>query len=491
MINSRFPSVSNSNFFIDNSKENNLNPIARPGLLAPIEHVPKIQGVDDSKDDQPKPLIRIGELQPLSQRLPSIQEVSSSRVGLVPPLVPLIPKMQKFEDLKGAGLKEAIRIWLLQPTSKIQEWGDLKEGRVKQIETSLASKPRARASSLSIEVSKYMPSMHKDTFISSRKDFTCLLVEESSNRLGYMIRPCKRAHGSSYNVAVTHSKAVKFLQQPAKPALQKRGENIADKIRLGNEEIGLKTHKATLLDSKKFGILDCKGGRFCKMGQFGGLVEEAFLGDCEEIKISGKKELFSLFACVIHQVDVLHKANIAHMDIKEKNICNDKKGLFRIIDMDSSIDFNDNALEDIRDVKFGFTPARVSPKMVHNLRKANTWEEAQEIAKRIDIFTMGTVFYQMTHAVKVGKPVKECKNLPFVSEKQEFIKIVNGEVLSKRRFEAPFIPKMKDELDETLSIIENQTQRRLIERMISFNFEGQPTTAELKGAFPSSLIVKK
>ena len=498
--------------FIPVHKENNFNQIARAGLLAPIEHVPKMQGLRDLKEDQPKQLIRTGLLQPipqpiqmrsvrvLSQALPKIQELSESQedqaiqsiqVGLALSLSPPAPKIQKFEDLKGAKLKEAVRVWLLQPASKIQGWNGLKKGRAEQIEVPLTSKPRARADSLSIDTFKYMPSIHKDTFISSRKDFTHILLEESSNRSGFMIRPCKRSQGSFYDVAVTHSKAMKFFKPPVKPGLQKRGENIADKIRLGNEEIGLKTHRSTPLDLKKFGVINPKTEEFHEMGKFGGVLEEAFLGDCNEIKISSKKELFSFFACVIHQVDVLHKANIAHMDIKEGNICKTKEDLFQIIDKESSLDFDDNALEEIRGVKFGFTPAKVSPNMFHDLQKANTLEEAKQIAKRVDIFTIGTVFYQMTHALKMKKSVRECRISPYVLEKQEFIKIESGEFLKKRWFAAPIILKAEEELDETLVIIDDSHQRILIKRMLSFKLEEQPTIEELKMAFPTSLIVKK
>lgn len=356
--------------------------------------------------------------------------------------------------------------------------------------------PRIRAKSPSVDFSKYIPSIRKDTFISSRKDFSCLLCVESNPDERGSIKPCRLTRGGCSYVLVTQNVAIKFfiqsISQDRLERIQKKNQTIVDKTCQSDEEIGLVAKKSIPFEDKIFSVYLPLKGETLVVGK-PWRVEEAFLEDCSKLKISTKEELSSFFACVVHQVDAFHKANVCHMDIKLPNICKTKNNLFKIIDVDGSLDFDENAQEDIKKTRFDFTPSMTPSTIFHRLQKANTVEETKQIAKRMDVFAIGSVFYQMTHALKMEisgvSRERSIEKYPYELEKQEFCQVSTGKVLLKAL--SPWMLKMPNELNETLSVIDDLNQRNLIKRMISFNFEGQPTTAELKEAFPSSFIVKK
>lgn len=164
-------------------------------------------------------------------------------------------------------------------------------------------------------------------------------------------------------------------------------------------EIGKKVHSLTLHSPKVYGF-------FCYMNQFGKLVfvismeyiEGEAVSDCKNIDIG------LMVNWMLWIIDILHKNNITHKDIKEDNIIYDKKNeRFMLVDFGLSFYLTQDRTSIIKQLikgtPFYFSPRMVSLNMNVSEGKINevSDEEIVNVLKDNDIWAMGVTIYSVSH----------------------------------------------------------------------------------------------
>lgn len=236
--------------------------------------------------------------------------------------------------------------------------------------------------------------------------------------------------------------------------------------------LGFSDSPITLLGNKTFTIYNRETNSFSSLeGEC--RVERMLLEDGMDIKVSSPKELYSMFACLIHQVDILHRNNIIHADIKPENFCKTPEGLFELIDMDKSLITDDPKIYERPELDFAVSPNFIEREEYLSLKRARTPEEAMDKGKSLDILSLGSTMYQMIYAFKAKKSLIGCSlnSFPHTYDSEGMIKSLK----SKRELQGNLRGLEPDRID-------------IIIRMLSLNPLDRPSIEELKAAFPSTLI---
>ena len=253
-------------------------------------------------------------------------------------------------------------------------------------------------------------------------------------------------------------------------------EQIIGRTNPSNQEIGLTQEKITHLGTKKFYLHDCnktpKG--FYAFHGFSHMTE-AHLEDCSHIKFSSKEELLTAASYLIHQVDILHRSGVCHMDIKPSNICKTKDGKFKLIDRYGSLDFTrKDIMVKVQNGKFDTTKHMIPESLFYDLTEAETTLKAKKRAKIADVFATGSTIYQLAFAFMSKSSLNDQENtarLPYNLDP-------NGH---------PFCLRPPEKFAPPLKVL-SPGQQQLIKNTLLVLVNKQPTLKELKESFPISEI---
>lgn len=305
---------------------------------------------------------------------------------------------------------------------------------------------------------------------------TPLVSEKVSTNphLQWNLVPCKIIN-TDLKMVITKTHAI-YICQPTNEqeyyrALQNE-EAIADKINPSNEKIGLTSDKITRLGRKEFYLYehDKNPKKFYGFRGFSHITE-ARLKDCAHTTFSSKEELLKAASYLIHQVDILHREGIYHMDIKPHNISKTKDGRFKVIDRYGSLDFTkQETMSRVQNENFWITRYMIPKSLFDDLVATKTTSEATKIAKAADIFATGSTIYQMAFAFMNNKCLKESH----YSTRLPYNLAPNGH---------PFCLLPPEKFNTPLKAL-SSNQQQLIRRSLLALGDNQPTLKELKEAFP-------
>ena len=304
---------------------------------------------------------------------------------------------------------------------------------------------------------------------------TSLVSEEISTHphFEWSLIPCRIIKTNLGKIVVTEDHAINICDPSKEEKYYSKLQNeekIIGRVNPSNQEIGLTQEKITHLGGKTFYLHEhAKSPReFYPFDGFSHMTE-AHLEDCSRIKFSSKEELLTAASYLIHQVDILHKAKICHMDIKAENICKTKDGKFKVIDRYGSLDFTrKETLERVTAGKIDTTSWMIPRSLITELLNAKTSEEAKKTATAADIFATGCTLYRMTYAFTHYIALKEYSDkasLPYSIDADQY----------------PYQLLSPKTLDQTLLILTPQ-QQDMIKKTLSR--DPQPSLNALKAAFP-------
>ncbi|MBS0627744.1 MAG: hypothetical protein JSS09_05990, partial [Verrucomicrobia bacterium] len=269
--------------------------------------------------------------------------------------------------------------------------------------------------------------------------------------------------------------ALKVFYKGNLRAYQKRltqESNIRTRIRPEMEALGFSDSPITHLGTRTFTIYNERNRSLSSLtGEC--RVEKKLLEDGLNLKTASLEELYSLFACLVHQLDILHKNNIIHADIKPETFCKTPDGLFELIDMDESIIADDPKIYSRRELNFAVTPQFIQEEEYGALKRAETPEETMTKGRSLDILALGTTMYQIAYAFNKKIALIDCsmESFPHTYKSNEMIKSL----------------KDKEKLRTGLGEIDSDLKEVII-RMLSVDPSERPSLEELKQAFPLSLI---